>query len=210
MIGIRVPQPVAFRVDQHQMVTDWAGTGHECIQHRARGDVDNQYAPNPAGAAEYRRRHPQGGFVRHLDLAVVHVQIKRRNESLARFQLHGLGEEVAIMLVLQPLRRHDHRPMLAVVHTHPLHAVLVYPAHLVVTGVARHQQDKGFFHRRRVGAGLVHVNAFDRFFGQQAGKMPEGNREFFAQAAATQIDIGPFIGMERMKFCIDPHLDQQP
>nr|WP_141657265.1 hypothetical protein [Thiocapsa sp. KS1] len=60
------------------------------------------------------------------------VEIERRDEDLARVQGHGVGEEIAVLLVLKlRLRDRDGCPV-DTIDADPLLTLLVDPADLVV------------------------------------------------------------------------------
>ena len=75
-------------------------------------------------------------LVGHLDLVLLDIQIKRRDENLAGLELERVGEKVAAALVLQLVRRDDYRLALDVINADDLHAGFVEPAQLVVDALA--------------------------------------------------------------------------
>ena len=112
------------------------------LQHIPPVIVEDHDATLFALRVSHRRCHAQHRLIGHLDLVLLDIQIHGRNKDLARIELHGVDEKIALALVLQ-LFWGDHKLLaLHVIDPNDLHTRLVDPAQLVVDSLSARKTGK--------------------------------------------------------------------
>ena len=169
VVGIRRLQPVPVAIEQHRLPARRRRRPREGVEQVAAVVVDQHDPARRTRVVVDPGAHAQRRLVRNLDPVVVDVEVERRNVDFAGAGRHRFGDEVAARLVLQLVGGNDHPLAVDPVDPHPLDAVLVDPAQLVVDalGFGEQHQAAGQF-LQRVGRRPRDGRAQRRVRGEEA------------------------------------------
>ena len=167
VLRLRALQPVAIAVHQHHVTAHFRRRPCKFVKHVARGVVDDDDTALPSLAIRHRRRHTHHRLVGFRDLVVFDVEVERRNEYFTGSELHRVGEEIALALVLELCPRHDDRRTAHVVDAHDLHPGFVDPAQLSVDALAARESHENLgqmreVRRLRIVQGPARADAIDQ------------------------------------------------
>ena len=131
--------PFRFAVRPHQPVTLGIRQPELFITHHAQAFqqvvakiIEQHDATFDVILIKDGRADPNHRFPRHFHLVTLDVQVEWRDKNFTGIQFERITEKIPLGLILQAVRRNNHRCARPKINTNPLHAAFVQPANLVV------------------------------------------------------------------------------